>query len=435
MKQLRKLLFQIFYIVTSSWLERSRWLKVWLYQSYLNPALIVALVGFVCHPSLPWLVAIIIAVVLTTSVITRADAQCSIKHMTEAYEDILEGDNFLIEPLAADSFLFSVIQESSNLRIYEHLENTLQNNPFYHNIFRNSLRVFVAEGRNGQILDSPKAYTNFLGQSLIFLNRAVEQEDAIDCFIVLHELEHINLDGARQLSRIYSRPMFLVFSTILLCFLTISWWHWIFVVFYISLHILAYLQSKIKREVIADNAALIKLSNNDLFSSEVQKEVVEYFIEYNTENLENATNLETESINILTWEEHPFHLQVEEIRQRNKIISDLRNQGNSNNFIKEQIDRLRHWRWYEYSLNQDNSLPYLGWTSFWDNIGTVPFVLFFLYLGVVTSSPPLFPFGLMLIFIVVDMFLFLGYMKKFQMISETIENSLAKNRVHRFHFD
>ena len=427
MKHLKKLLLQIFYIVTNSWLEGPRWSQVCLYQSYLNPALIVALVGFVCHPSLLWLAAFIIAVLLTISVITRADAQCSIKHLTEAYEELLEGDNFLFKSLPPDSFLLSIIQKSSNLRIYKHLENTLQNNVFYPNLFKNSLRILVAEGKNGQILDSHKAYTNFLGQSLIFLNRPVEQNHLIDCFLVLHELEHINLDGARQLSRMHSRPMFLIFSTTLLCFLAISWWHWIFIIFYISFHILAQFQSKVKREVIADNAALIKLSNNELFTLEDQKEIVNYFIEFNTENLENATNLETESINILTWEKNPFQLDTEEIIQRNKIIKKLRDENKLNTSIKDKIDRLRHWRWYEYRLNHDDSLPYLGWTSFWDNIGTVPFVLFFLYLSIITPYPPLFPLGLMLIFIVFDMFLFLGYMNKLQNIHETIENYFAKS--------
>lgn len=381
----------------------------------------ISLVGFVCHPSLFWLGTFVIAVVLTISVITRADAQASIKHLTEAYNDILDGDNFIFKPLAADTFLSSVIEESSSIRIYEHLQNIfVKDHPFYHTLFKNPLRVFIVEGKNGKILSSPKAYTNFLGQSLVFLHRPIEQIDAIDRFFILHELEHINLDGARQLSRIYSRPVFLFFSTILLCFIAISWWNWLLIIVYVFLNLNAHIQAKVKREVIADNAALIKLSN-----SQEQQGVVEFLIELSTENLEQVTNLEPESINKLTWEEHPFQIQLEEQQQRMQLLNELKKQGKLTHSTNEWIDRLRHFRWYEYRLNKGESLPYLGWTSFWDNIAPVPFNIFFFYLGVITSSPPLLPFVLMLIFIVIDVFLFVRYMTKLQEISSRIDNYLV----------
>jgi hypothetical protein len=422
-KHLSWLLGNTFYLITSSWLNGPRWLGVWLYQSYLNPALMVSLVGFVCHPSLIWLSGLVIAATLTTSVITRADAQCSIKHLTEAYNDILDGENFLLKPLAADSFLSSVIKESSSLAIYKHLQNTLvKDNLFYHTLFKNPLRVFVTECKeNGKILSSPKAYTNFLGQSLVFLHRPVEQMDTIDRFVVLHELEHINLDGARQLSRIHSRPFFMFFSTILLCFIVSDWWNWLLIIVYVLLNLNTHLQAKTKREVIADNAALIKLS-----SFEEQKEVVEYLIELSIENLENTTNLDTESINKLTWEEIPFKINIEEQKQRIKLINELKKQDKMTYSTNEWIDRLRHFLWYEYRLNKGESLPVLGWTSYWDNIAPVPFAIFFVYLGVITSSLPLFPFILMLTFIVIDMFLFLIYMKEFHNISSSIDNCLVE---------
>lgn len=418
MKYLTWLLSGIFYIVTSSWLDGPKWLKVWLYQNYLNPALIISLVGLIFHPSLLWLGAFFIAVVLTISVITRADAQVSIKRLTEAYNDILDGDNFILKPLAADAFLSSVIQESSSIEIYKHLQNTaVKNNPFYHNLFNNPLRVFIAKGKN-KPLRNPKAYTNFLGQSLVFLHGPII--DTIDRFLILHELEHINLDGARQLSRIYSRPIFLAFSTILLCSIAIYWWNWLLIIFYILLNLNAHIQAKVKREVIADNAALIKLSN-----SEEQQKVVEFVIEMYTDDLQTATNLDNDSINILTWEEHPFQIQLEEQQQRIQLLNELRRQGQLTQSTNQLIDRLRHFRWYEYRLKKSESLPYLGWTSFWDNITPVPFNLFFFYLGVITSSPLLLPFILMIIFIVIDIFLFFKYMAKLQNISSSIDNHLA----------
>ncbi|MEM7589952.1 MAG: hypothetical protein AAF383_00245 [Cyanobacteria bacterium P01_A01_bin.83] len=421
MKHLSWLVGHIFYIVTSSWLDGPKWLKVWLYQNYLNSAVIISLVGLIFHPSLLWLGAFFIAVVLTISIITRADAQVSIKRLTEAYNDILDGDNFILKPLAADTFLSSVIQESSSIEIYKNLQNTaVKTNPFYHNLFKNPLRVFIVKGKDKKILSNPKAYTNFLGQSLVFLDRDIEKIDVIHRFLVLHELEHINLDGARQLSRIYSRPIFMFFSAILLCLIAISWWHWLLIIVYVLLNLNAHIQAKIKREVIADNAALIKLSN-----SEEQQEVVEFFIEKYTDDIQERTNLEAESINILTWEEHPFQIQFEEQQQRIQLLNELRTQGQLTHSTSELIDRLRHLRWYEYRLKKGKSLPYLGWTSFWDNITPVPFNLFFLYLGIITTDPPLLPFVLMIIFIVVDVFLFVKYMTRLQNISSNIDNNLA----------
>jgi hypothetical protein len=165
------------------------------------------------------------------------------------------------------------------------------------------------------------------------------------------------------------------------------------------MNLIAQFLSTGKREVIADNGALLKLSNTI-----EQKEVVDFLIELSSSYLQNET-LTSE------WMNQSFDFTD---KARKNLIQEAVYIHKTNSFFQKKdrlsqstviwMDRLLHFRWYEYRLKEGKSLPILGWTPFHDRVSTVPFSIFFVYLGVITSSPPLFPFILMVAYILFDNF-------------------------------
>ncbi|MFZ4660794.1 MAG: hypothetical protein ACOYNY_27530 [Caldilineaceae bacterium] len=404
------LLGKIFYYNKQFWLDYGPYWLVWgLYQGYCNPAFIISLVGFIFHPSVIWFFAFIIAFFLHIMVFTWADAQCSLKHLTEAYNDIVrEGDYFLRQ---VDNSVTQSIHEFSAIKAYqkapEAVKEFIKLNTWYHPLFKEPLKVFTAESNDGKAWQEPKAYTNFQGRSLVFLHHPFHQMDAFDRFLLLHELEHVNLNGARQLSQVYSRPIFLIFNMILLSFMAVSWWHWPIIAIYTVLNLLAYSQAISKREVIADNGALLKLSN-----IEEQKEVVKDLIEY------AAANLQSKGIN-LSWIDSQIDFQQD---NKNALLREFIKFRRTNKLKSDWIDRLLHFRWYENRLNKGEQLPHLGWTSFHDNVAMFPFNLFILYLGITTLYPPVFPFVIMFTFMIFDIaWLQFKYMNQLAEINTKIE--------------
>jgi hypothetical protein len=415
-------LWYIPYLIFQSWLDGPKWLIWWLYQSYCNPAFMICFIGFACHFSFLWFFSLIIAFSLALIVLTWADSQCSIKQLTEAYNDIVSDENYLLHPV--DNSITKSIQEFSSLKIYEKIplfaKNFVAESPWYRDLFKEPLCAFVAEDRNGKTLPDPKAYTNFRGSSLVFLPRPFNQLDAVERFFLLHELEHVNLDGAMQLSRRYSRPLLLGFNIILLGVLSTSWWHWLIIIIYMIFNLLAYVQATGKREVIADNGALLKLSNTD-----EQKEVVDFLIELSSSYLQNkelTTNWMSHTINFTDQGRNNLIRQSVHIY---KLNFSLQKKDKLSQSTAVWMDRLLHFRWYEYRLQESEPLPFLGWTSFYDTIATVPFSLFFLYLGVITISPPIFPFVIMFIYMLLDMFwLQFWYLNQLVEISNSIGERL-----------
>jgi hypothetical protein len=194
-----------------------------LYQGYCNPALMVCLSGFILHPSISWFLGLLVVYIFQLIALTWADVQCSIKHLKEACNDILNEENYVLCPV--DNSTTKSILEFSSIKIYQNLpvfaKKITKESPWYVDIYKEPLRVFIAEGKDGKSC-GPKAYTNFRGSSLVFLHDSFDELDALHRFFLLHELEHVNLDGAMQLSRMYSRPLLVSFNLILLCFLATS---------------------------------------------------------------------------------------------------------------------------------------------------------------------------------------------------------------------
>lgn len=395
-----------------------------LYQGYCNPALMVCLSGLILHPSISWFLGLLVAYIFQLIALTWADAQCSIKHLTEAYNDIISGQNYILHPV--DNSTTKSIQEFSSIGIYQKLpmpaKKIIKNSPWYVDVYKEPLRVFIAEGKDGKSLGEPKAYTNFRGSSLVFLHRPFDELDALDRFFLLHELEHVNLAGAMQLSRIHSRPLLLFFSLVLLCFLAASWWHWVVIVIYVIINLVAHFQSAGKREVIADNGALLKLSN-----AEEQKEVIADLIDFSS-SVVQGTDIASE------WMKDSFSFRVEE---RKEVLKEMMKIYKLNASLPKKdrlthaslvwMDRLFHFRWYEYKLKESQPIPYLGWSSFHDNVSMLPFSLFFLYLGIITTSAPIVPLALIAIFIVLDVFwMQFGYMNQLVEIINTIESKVVK---------
>jgi len=395
-----------------------------LYQGYCNPALMICLSGFILHPSFSWFIGLLVVYIFQLIALTWADAQCSIKHLTEAYNDIISGDKYILHLI--DNSTTKSIQEFSSIGIYQKLpvpmKKIIKASPWYVDVYKEPLRVFIAEGKEGKSLGEPKAYTNFRGSSLVFLHRPFDELDTLDRFFLLHELEHVNLDGAMQLSQIYSRPLLVFFNLVLLCFLATSWWHWVLIAIYVIINLFAHLQSTGKREVIADNGALLKLSN-----TEEQKEVITDLIDFGSSVLQ-GTNLASE------WMKHSFSFRAEEIKEVrkermkiHKLNASLPKKDRLTHSNIVWMDRLFHFRWYEYKLKEDQPIPHLGWSSFYDNVAMLPFSLFFLYIGIISTSAPTFPLILIVIFIILDVFwMQFGYMNQLVKVINKIESKVVK---------
>lgn len=370
--------------------------------------------GFVCHPSWLWVFGFIITCLFYGWVFTWADIECSFKHLKDARNDILDG-NYLIHPV--DSSVYESIKEFCGIGVYQKMyrmlplfvKNVMEKSPLYDNLSKEPLLILSVEHKDGKSLTACKAYTNLLGPSLVFLNRRPEEMDAFFRFLLLHELEHVNRDGAEQLSQMHARPIALSFAVILLSFLATAWWHWLIIITYVLLNIVTSIRAKERREAIADNGALRKLSN-----SEEQEEAIEYFIELN----QDLSELPEPQID------------MEAIKKRFEILTMLMDQGKLSNqdkrdYIKEWMYRLGYFKLYQDCLKNHKKLPYLDWIPLEDRLFALPFNLFFLYLGRITLSPPIIPFVLMFS----SLFLYALHNKRlnqFLEISNEVESRVVK---------
>ena len=399
-----------------------RFITWYFYQSYSNPLSVISLVWLATHPSVLSFSTVLVAWAFQIVALTWADAQCSLKHLKEAYNDVIAEGSYRVYPL--DDATSKDVEDFSSIGIYRKLptftKDILGKNPWYAGIFAEPLKIFVAEEKDGKVFAEPKAYTNFRGSSLIFLPRPFDQLDALDRFLLLHELEHVNLDGARQLSRFYSRPLLLLLNSIILFSLSTVYWQHLVILAYIAINLIAHFQVIIKREVIADNGALLKLS-----TAEEQTEVIELLIELSSSYLLNS-NLSS------SWLQQPFHFRQDEkkalLKESLKLLKTKHRTLDDNQLklLKSGwMDRLLHFRWYENCLKENRKIPYLGWSSFYDTISMVPMGIFFLYLGSLTSSVPVFPFVLIGSFIAVETLLLQSvYMNELAKVSNDIETEV-----------
>lgn len=410
------------YLILQSWLDGPKWLRWLLYQSYCNPIFMICIVSFITHFSFQWLISLVIAFSLTLVVLTWADAQCSVDQLSEAYKDMVSGKNYEFHPVSNE--ITKSIIELSSLKIYQEtplIRKVVEKNSWYKDLFNEPVRVFIAKDKTGKILQEPKAYTNFLGSSLVFLPRPYDQLDVVDRFFLLHELEHVNFDGARQLSRTYSRPLLLAFNIIMLISLTTTWWEWLIIIFYVVMNLFAQSLALTKRELIADNGALLKIPD-----AHEQKEVVDFLIELSSSYLQNekiANQWMNQSLDFTIKERKDLIKKTIRI-YRTKAFIQKKDRLHKATII--WLDRLLHFRWYEYRLKRCRSIPVLGWTPFHDTIATVPFILFLIYLGIHTEIPPVFPFALMTAYILFDkLWLQFKYMNRLEEISNRIADHIV----------
>lgn len=392
-----------------------KFLSCYLHMGYYYPSLTFCLVGFICHPSWLWVFGFIVTCIFYGWMFTWADIEASLKRLKEACNYILNGDYFL-HPV--DSSVYDSIKKFCGAGVYQEMsrispwfKNTMEKSSLYDNISKEPLLIFSYKHKDAtKNVTACKAYTNLLGPSLVFLNQPPESMNAFASFRLLHELEHVNRDGAEQLSQIHARPIALVFAVIFLSFIASIWWQWLIIIIYVLLNLVSYIRAGERREAIADNGALRKLS-----TLEEQKEAVEFFIELD-QNLNDLSEPE------LKWET---------LKERLEIITELSNEGKLNNQddrdrIKELMYRLGYFKWYQECLNNNENLPYLSWIPFEDRLFAFLFNLFFLYLGIITAFPPAIPFLLMLLSVVLYVF-YNKRLEEFLEISNEVESRIVKS--------
>jgi hypothetical protein len=404
------------------------WAITWIEESYSSPAQTICLLGLICHPSLFWAAAFVTAQLCHPWVISWGDVHSSLKHLEEVYS-LLKKEDYLLRPV--DNLTYTAIEKFLDKSLYQTvfeqlkgpIKTNVDNDPFYKYVSQEPVRIFIAEGKYGKLLPEPKAYTNLVGSSLILLHYPLDRMDAVDRFFLLHELEHVNPEGSKQLSALQSRPLFLCFSIPLLFFLTSVWWHWLIIAIYIWKNLVANTKGLGKREVIADNGALRKLS-----SIEEKKEVLEFLIELSISNLQSIGDVQI--INkAIGWGDEPSRPQWEDLVERMELVIELKAQNKLNYSIVTWLDRLRFFRSYEQNLKEELPLPSLGWMSFEDRRYALLFNLFFVYLGVITTSPPIIPFILMFVFVVFDTFYAIVCRAKIMFVNDYIDKYIEKQVV------
>jgi hypothetical protein len=134
------------------------------------------------------------------------------------------------------------------------------------------------------------------------------------------------------------------------------------------------------------------------------------------------------------WMKHSFSFRAEE---RKEVLKEMAKIHKLNASLPKKdrlthsslvwMDRLFYFRWYEYKLKEGQPIPHLGWSPFHDNVSMLPFSLFFLYLGIITTSAPMLPLILIVIFIILDVFwMQFGYMNQLVELINIIESKVVK---------
>jgi hypothetical protein len=337
------------------------------YASY-NPLALIALSGLIFHRSLFWALAAGLAVALNFAVQMFTEFRISAKNLEDAQREFTD---------PASSFCLRVINDFSFYRIqdFTHIVRTrerlrklvgeerfkasLKDNPWMWE--GDPLKVFVASSKNGGVVGGAKAYCNPRGTSLIFLSTGLEDMNATQRFVLLHELEHVSVRGAIQLTYMHASRIWGPVGIAFMCFAATAWFHWVAIAIYAIEGVLmkCWYTMPIMREVIADSGALVRLD-----SYEERKLAAEDILQLYRDYLETLRPRKAGDAMV------PFKRHA------------------------ELVWRTRSLEDFLVLLKPGDTVP----TREFHKTTSVPFLIlylaFFIYIGAITPAPGLAPLGL-----------------------------------------
>ncbi len=191
--------------------------------------------------------------------------------MFNFYDTFLKDDSkFYLRKLPEDFLVLDkkslgfTIQKQFLLRLFLFWKYRNHIKYFSENVFNTPFRVFYAKGKGKNILSQSKAYLSLYGQSFVVLRTKKYKKNPFENFLVKHEVSHFSPDGIFHHLNLYfllfaiylNFIFFLIFANDLLGCL--------FAVLYLIYFIRESYFFTERREIYADNMALVQFKKDEL---------------------------------------------------------------------------------------------------------------------------------------------------------------------------
>lgn len=248
-------------------LVKKAWGFAWfaLYTGSNNPLLLISLLAFLVHPSFLWFVIFIGALVFHYGIQEAVNGYISLTNLRQATSEFLNVESGYNLKEIDNAPFFEEKDYSHILRNRRRLLRFVDESQladFSPGLLVHPVRVFLATKKDGGIFCGAKAYTNPRGAGLIFLSNEPTLLNAFQRFLLFHELEHVSVRGAAQLSYMYACRFWGLIGIAFILSVASSLFDWVVgAVYTIEWFFKCWYTMPIMREVIADNGSLRKLSD------------------------------------------------------------------------------------------------------------------------------------------------------------------------------
>src|SRR5258708_5042534 len=211
-----------------------------LFMSLWDPALVFYGAGFLLHRRWPWFLAFCLTMAGHKAVEVYVGRLNSLNHLHSFFHEFQDPSGEYIFGDKKTEYVFREIPPED--LVWKSLKSMFPNWKFVHRewsrgngkfglkeLFRLDtplnppVRVFQASRPDGNQLPRASAYVNTNGVSIIFVTDGWDGNDIHHKFMLLHEMEHVNLNGQKNLARRKALAIWVIATASILFSSSLSW--------------------------------------------------------------------------------------------------------------------------------------------------------------------------------------------------------------------